>query len=88
VCYPLRPGLTSTYLGVAVTSDSRIRRADGSPSRRLFAAGSIMAANILREGYLSGLGITISTVFGRLAGQAAALEALNQTRTHRRATRP
>ena len=77
VCYPLRPGLTSTYLGVAVTSDTRVRRADGSTSRRLFAAGSIMAANILREGYLSGLGITISTVFGRIAGKAAALEALN-----------
>jgi hypothetical protein len=36
-----------------------------------------MAANILREGYLSGLGITISIVFGRRAGKAAALETLN-----------
>jgi tricarballylate dehydrogenase len=77
-CYPMRPGLTSTYLGVAVSSDGRVRRADGSMSRRLFAAGSIMAANILREGHLSGLGITIATVFGRLAGQAAAHEALDQ----------
>lgn len=77
VCYPMRAGLTSTYQGIAVGPDCRIRRTDGSFSPRLFAAGSIMATNVLREGYLSGLGITISAVFGRVAGRAAAREALN-----------
>jgi tricarballylate dehydrogenase len=31
-----------------------------------------MAANVLGNGYLAGFGITLSVVFGRLAGEAAA----------------
>ncbi|WP_230646879.1 MULTISPECIES: FAD-binding protein [Bradyrhizobium] len=74
-CYPLRPGVTFTHFGVAIAPDTRILRADGTASSRLFAAGAIMAANVLREGNLAGLGITISTVFGRIAGRAAACQA-------------
>ena len=39
-------------------------------SRRanIFAAGEIMAGNILGSGYLAGFGMTIGTVFGRIAG--------------------
>jgi tricarballylate dehydrogenase len=69
--YPLRPGITFTYLGVTVDSTSRIVF-DGSPSRNLFAAGEVMAGNVLRRGYLAGIGMTIGTVFGRLAGHHAA----------------
>jgi tricarballylate dehydrogenase len=36
------------------------------------AAGEIMAGNILGKGYLAGLGMTIGTVFGRIAGKEAA----------------
>lgn len=71
-CYPLRPGITFTHYGVAVDADMRVLANDGRPLGPLFAAGMIMAANVLGEGYLSGLGLTISTVFGRLAGAAAA----------------
>ena len=53
----------------------RILTNSGRPFAHLFAAGMIMAANVLVEGYLSGLGLTISTVFGRLAGEAAARHA-------------
>lgn len=74
--YPLRPGLTFAYLGLAVTSETRVLRADGTPAPRLFAAGTIMAANVLPDGYLAGLGLTIAGVFGRIAGEAAAREAL------------
>ena len=35
-------------------------------------AGEIMAGNILGKGYLAGLGMTIGTVFGRIAGSEAA----------------
>jgi tricarballylate dehydrogenase len=69
--YPLRPGITFTYLGVTVDETARVVM-DGAPSRNLFAAGEVMAGNILRRGYLAGIGMTIGTVFGRLAGAQAA----------------
>jgi len=48
---------------------------NGVPVRNLFAAGEIMAGNILGRGYLAGFGMTIGTVFGRIAGREAALHA-------------
>ena len=30
-----------------------------------------MAGNILRQGYVAGIGMTIGTVFGRIAGEGA-----------------
>ena len=45
---------------------------DGGPARNIFAAGEIMAGNILGKGYLGGFGMVIGTVFGRLAGKEAA----------------
>jgi tricarballylate dehydrogenase len=70
--YPLRPGITFTYLGVAVDSRARVLRTDGRAFENLYAAGEIMAGNLLRQGYLAGFGMTIGAVFGRLAGQGAA----------------
>ena len=35
----------------------------------------IMAANVLPRGYLAGLGVTLSAVTGRLAGEEAARHA-------------
>jgi tricarballylate dehydrogenase len=73
--YPLRPGVTFTHFGVAVDDHLRVVRDDGTPVRHVFAAGMIMAANVLGDGYLAGLGVALSTVFGRLAGEAAARQA-------------
>jgi tricarballylate dehydrogenase len=70
--YPLRPGITFTYLGVKVDAGSRVLLKDGSASRNMFAAGEIMTGNILGKGYLAGFGMTIGTVFGRIAGREAA----------------
>ena len=75
--YPLRPGITFTYLGVAVDERARIIWQDGKPADNLFAAGEIMAGNILGQGYLAGLGMSIGTVFGRKAGEEAARRARN-----------
>jgi len=69
--YPLRPGITFTYLGVTVDGSARVVMG-GTPSPNLFAAGEVMAGNVLRRGYLAGIGMTIGTVFGRLAGAEAA----------------
>jgi len=73
--YSLRPGITFTYLGVAVNERARMLMADGSPSANVFAAGEIMAGNVLGEGYLAGIGMTIGGVFGRIAGREAAAHA-------------
>ncbi len=70
--YPLRPGITFTYLGVKVDADARMLMADGQGSSNMFAAGEIMAGNLLGKGYLAGIGMTIGGVFGRIAGREAA----------------
>jgi tricarballylate dehydrogenase len=75
--YMLRPGITFTYLGVRVNRQARMIMADGKPAANMFAAGEIMAGNILGKGYLAGIGMTIGSVFGRLAGEEAARHARN-----------
>ena len=70
--YPLRPGITFTYLGVKVDANARVQMSDGRPTVNVFAAGEIMAGNILGRGYVAGVGMTIGTVFGRIAGREAA----------------
>jgi tricarballylate dehydrogenase len=67
----LRPGITFTYLGVTVNENAQVH-INGAFSPNLFAAGEIMAGNILGQGYLGGLGMAIGTVFGRIAGREAA----------------
>ena len=73
--YPLRPGITFTYLGVAVNEQAGVVMLDGKPARNIFAAGEVMAGNILGRGYLAGFGLTIGSVFGRIAGREAARRA-------------
>jgi len=75
--YPLRPGITFTYLGVKVDMQSRMLMQNGKPSANMFAAGEIMAGNVLGKGYLAGIGMTIGAVFGRIAGEEAAANARN-----------
>lgn len=75
--YPVRPGLTFTYLGTRVNKEARMIMADGSPSANMFAAGEIMAGNVLGKGYAAGIGMTIGSVFGRVAGREAANNARN-----------
>ena len=70
--YPLRPGVTFTYLGLKVNERAQVTFGNGEPSRNLFAAGEVMAGNILGKGYVSGIGMTIGAVFGRIAGKEAA----------------
>ena len=72
--YPLRPGITFTYLGVQVNERAQVKFAEGL-SRNIFAAGEIMAGNILGKGYPAGFGMTIGGVFGRIAGREAAAAA-------------
>jgi len=70
--WPLRPGITFTYLGVAIDEKARMRMHDGRLAENVWAAGEIMAGNILGKGYLAGIGMAIGTTFGRIAGEEAA----------------
>jgi tricarballylate dehydrogenase len=73
--YPLRPGITFTYLGLRIDASARVLGAGSAPFRNVYAAGEIMAGNVLENGYVAGIGMTIGTVFGRIAGAAAACHA-------------
>jgi len=70
--YPLRPGITFTYLGLQVNETAQVKMANGPFIDNLYAAGEIMAGNILGQGYCAGTGMTIGGVFGRIAGAQAA----------------
>jgi tricarballylate dehydrogenase len=69
--YALKPGITFTYLGVKVDDRAAVHFG-GRPSDNLFAAGEVMAGNVLGKGYTAGVGMTIGTIFGRIAGASAA----------------
>lgn len=69
--YMLKTGITFTYLGFKVDSRARCYSKNG-PIENLWAAGETMAGSILGKGYLAGFGMTIGTVFGRIAGSEAA----------------
>jgi FAD binding domain len=75
--YPVRPGITFTYLGTRVNREARMMMASGQAAANMFAAGEIMAGNVLGQGYAAGIGMTIGSVFGRIAGQEAATHARN-----------
>ncbi len=70
--YPLRPGITFTYLGIEVNKEAQIIMENNKVAENMFAAGEIMSGNILGQGYMAGFGMTIGTVFGRTAGKEAA----------------
>ncbi len=69
--YSLRTGVTFTYLGLKVDENAQCHT-DAGPIKNLWAAGETMAGSILGQGYLAGFGMTIGTVFGRIAGREAA----------------
>lgn len=69
--YPLRPGVTFTYMGVKVDKTAKVQVANGGEFDNIFAAGEIIAGNILTQGYVAGFGMSIGSVFGRLAGNSA-----------------
>lgn len=70
--YPLRTGITFTYLAVKVTEEARMVMDDGTVTKNMFACGEIAAGNVLRRGYLAGFGLTMGASMGRIAGEVAA----------------
>ena len=54
----------------------------GRPSPNLFVAGEMMAGNVLGQGYTAGVGMSIGTAFGRIAGTQRARSRGIDTETH------
>ena len=79
--YALKPGITFTYLGLKTDETAAVSFA-GQPSDNLFVAGEMMAGNVLGKGYTAGVGMSIGTAFGRIAGTQAAQAALRQGAAH------
>ncbi|MEX3687081.1 FAD-dependent tricarballylate dehydrogenase TcuA [Paraburkholderia sp. BR14263] len=80
--YALRPGITFTYLGLKVNDHAQVHFG-GRPSDNLFVAGEMMAGNVLGKGYTAGVGMSIGTAFGRIAGTQAAMAAAHYTGVQR-----
>ncbi|MCV0437633.1 MAG: FAD-dependent tricarballylate dehydrogenase TcuA [Hydrogenophaga sp.] len=79
--YAVRPGITFTYLGLRTDHTAAVRFND-QPSPNLFVAGEMMAGNVLGKGYTAGVGMSIGTAFGRIAGTQAAKAAKQQGVQH------
>ena len=75
--YALKPGVTFTYLSLKV-DEHAAAHFGGKPSPNLFVAGEMMAGNVLGKGYTAGVGMSIGTAFGRIAGTQAAAAAAKQ----------
>jgi tricarballylate dehydrogenase len=73
--YALKPGVTFTYLGLK-TDETTAVRFGGVASSNLFVAGEMMAGNVLGKGYTAGVGMSIGTAFGRIAGVQSAQAAM------------
>ncbi|MCW2274630.1 FAD-dependent tricarballylate dehydrogenase TcuA [Rhodoblastus acidophilus] len=72
--FPMRAGLTFVHYGLAADANMRLSR-EGNAN--LFGAGMIVAPNFFTRGYMAGLGLTLSAVTGRRAGEAAARHVLS-----------
>ena len=72
--FALKPGVTFTYLGLKSDQTAAVRFG-GHASDNLFVAGEMMAGNVLGKGYTAGVGMSIGTAFGRIAGSSAAAAA-------------
>jgi len=79
--YALRPGITFTYLGLKVNDRAQVHFG-GQASPNLFTAGEMMAGNVLGKGYTAGVGMSIGTAFGRIAGVEAARASLQIRNEH------
>jgi tricarballylate dehydrogenase len=71
--YPVTGGITFTYGGLKVSDVGAVLRDDDTAIDGLFACGE-MVGGVFYEGYPGGSGLTSGAVFGRLAGQGAALK--------------
>ena len=62
-------------MGLKVNLACQVLSDNGRPLPGVYAAGEIMAGNVLTRGYLAGVGLTIGSVAGMQAGREAVRDA-------------
>ena len=72
VAFEVSCGITCTYAGLAVTPKAEVLDEEGFPMPGLYAAGE-MVGGLYFNKYPGGAGLTSGSVFGRIAGQQAAM---------------
>ncbi len=70
-------GITFTFGGLRINNDAQVLDEDLRPIRNLFAAGELVGG-IFYFNYPGGTGLTSGSVFGRVAGHAAARAASSE----------
>ncbi|HLH85937.1 MAG TPA: FAD-dependent tricarballylate dehydrogenase TcuA, partial [Thermoplasmataceae archaeon] len=73
--WPLRPGITFTYLSARINTRSQVLKKGGGVFENLFAAGELTSGNVYGRGYVGGTGLVIGSVTGITAGREAMISA-------------
>src|SRR4029079_1022227 len=73
--YAVTCGITFTFGGLRINTESQVISTDGEPIPGLYAAGELVGG-IFYFNYPGGSGLTNGAVFGRIAGTSAAPAAL------------
>lgn len=81
VAAKVNPALFHTQGGLVVDDDARVLREDGRPLPNLYAGGGAARgiSGSGASGYVAGNGLMTATTYGRLAGEAAAKQALSES---------
>ncbi|MDR3503877.1 MAG: FAD-dependent tricarballylate dehydrogenase TcuA [Legionella sp.] len=69
--FPVKVGITFTYGGLKINKDTQVIRKDNIPFQNLFACGEIVGG-LFWGNYAGGSGLMAGSVFGKIAGEAAA----------------
>jgi tricarballylate dehydrogenase len=75
--YAVTCGITFTFGGLRINTESQVISTDGEPIPGLYAAGELVGG-IFYFNYPGGSGLTNGAVFGRIAGASAARSALGR----------
>jgi tricarballylate dehydrogenase len=72
VAYQVTCGITLTYGGLAIDEQARVQNEEGAAIAGLYAAGELVGG-LYYDRYPGGAGLTSGAVFGRIAGEFAAV---------------
>jgi len=76
--YPVTCGITFTFGGIRADGEARVIDVDGAVIPGLYAAGELVG-DLFYFNYPGGSGLMAAAVFGRIAGHAAARQALSRS---------
>ena len=74
VAYEITTGITCTFGGLAIDTEARVQTVEGEPLPGLYATGELVGGLYYTK-YPGGAGLMSGSVFGRIAGHAAARRA-------------